>query len=70
MMLVIITASAITGIIVGWWLCSAGAAAAISRSQPHMEKRVRYWQAQARAPLAEADRLEMESAVPNYWPRA
>jgi hypothetical protein len=70
MTLVIITASVITGVFGGWWLCLVVATTAMSRSQQHMEKRVRYWQAQVRAPRAGADEWEMESAVPSYWPQA
>lgn len=47
--LLIIIASTVTGIIVGCWLTLVIATAAMSRSQEHMQKKVRYWQAQAGA---------------------
>ena len=67
--LLIIIASVVTGVIVGWWLTMVIATAAMSRSQEHMEKRVRYWQAQARRARA-ADEAEREPATPDYWPGA
>ena len=48
MTLVIIIASIITGTVVGCWLTLVIATAAMSRSQEHMEKKVRYWQERAR----------------------
>jgi len=67
MTLLIIIASIITGTIVGTWLTLVIATAAMSRSQEHMEKRVRYWQQRARmARVAE----EHERLTPDYWPGA
>jgi hypothetical protein len=63
--MLIIIASVITGIIVGGWLTLVIATAAMARSQQYMEKRVRFWQAQARAA---ADEPAMEWARPDYWP--
>lgn len=69
MTLLTIIASIITGIIVGGWLAMVAASAAMSRSQERMEKRVRYWQTQAREahPPSEA---ELQPATPDYWPGA
>jgi hypothetical protein len=36
-----------TGIVAGWLLTITTAASAISRSQARMERKVRYWQAEA-----------------------
>jgi MFS superfamily sulfate permease-like transporter len=69
MTLLTIIASIITGIVVGGWLAMVAASAAISRSQQHMEKRVRYWQARAREAHA-ADQAELQPAAPDYWPQA
>jgi hypothetical protein len=65
--LLIIIASVITGVIVGCWLTLVVATAAMSRSQEHMEKKVRYWQAQVRRARA-ADHAEREPTAPDYWP--
>ena len=67
MTLLIIIASIVTGVIVGGWLAMVLATAAMSRSQEHMEKRVRYWQTQARLRQA-ADYADREPAIPDYWP--
>jgi hypothetical protein len=67
--LLIIIATSITGIIVGCWLTLVIATAAMSHSQEHMEKRVRYWQARARQARA-ADEAGLEPATPDYWPQA
>jgi uncharacterized membrane protein (DUF106 family) len=67
--MLIIIASVVTGVIVGWWLTMVVATAAMSRSQEHMEKKVRYWQAQERRARA-ADRAEREPSAPDYWPAA
>lgn len=67
--MLIIIASVITGLIVGWWLTMVVATAAMSRSQEHMEKRVRYWQAQEARARA-ADNAGREPSMPDYWPVA
>jgi hypothetical protein len=67
--LLIIIASVVTGVIVGGWLTLVIATAAMSRSQEHMEKKVRYWQARARRARA-ADEADREPATPDYWPGA
>jgi len=46
-MIPIMLASVITGLIVGWWLTLTAATAAMHRSQARMQRRVRYWQAEA-----------------------
>jgi hypothetical protein len=46
-----------TGTVVGWLLTMTTAAAAMSRSQAHMERKVRYWQAEANRAHAEAAQL-------------
>ena len=66
--LLIISASIITGIIVGGWLTLVIAAAAMSRSQEHMEKKVRFWQEQARRTRAADGWPEYERITPDYWP--
>lgn len=67
MTLVIVIASIITGTIVGGWLTLVIATAAMSRSQEHMEKKVRYWQDRARlGRMVE----EYERLPPDYWPGA
>jgi hypothetical protein len=67
--MLIIIGSVVTGIIAGGWLTLVIATAAMSRSQQHMEKKVRYWQAQARRARA-ADEADREPATPDYWPGA
>lgn len=67
--MLIIIGSVVTGVIVGAWLTLVIATAAMSRSQQHMEKKVRYWQAQARRARA-ADGAERQPATPDYWPGA
>jgi hypothetical protein len=67
MSLLIITASVVTGVIAGGWLTMVIATAAMSRSQEHMEKKVRYWQGRAQvARVVE----EHEQLTPDYWPGA
>jgi hypothetical protein len=68
--LLIISASVITGIIVGGWLTLVIATAAMSRSQEHMEKKVRFWQDQARLARAADGWPEYERITPDYWPGA
>jgi hypothetical protein len=67
--LLIIIASIITGTIVGCWLTLVVATAAMSRSQEHMENKVRYWQVRARQARA-ADEADRQPAIPDYWPGA
>jgi hypothetical protein len=68
--LLIISASIITGIIVGGWLMLVIATAAMSRSQEHMQKKVRFWQEQARVARAADGWPEYERITPDYWPDA
>lgn len=67
--LLIIIAPVITGTIVGCWLTLVVATAAMSRSQQHMENKVRYWQGRVRQARA-ADRADRQPAIPDYWPGA
>jgi hypothetical protein len=67
--LLIIIASSITGIAVGWGLTLVVASRAMSRSQEHMEKKVRYWQARAGQPRG-AGQAGREPTTPDYWPGA
>jgi hypothetical protein len=66
--LLIISASIITGIIVGGWLTMVIAAAAMSRSQEHMEKKVRFWQEQAQLARTADGWPDYEPITPDYWP--
>jgi hypothetical protein len=68
--LLIISASVLTGIIVGGWLTMIIAHAAMSRSQEHMEKKVRFWQGEARLARAADGWPEYERITPDYWPGA
>jgi hypothetical protein len=68
MTLLIIIASVATGFILGCWLTMAIATTAMARSQQHMEKRVRYWQAQVADP--EIDAGATGQAAPDYWPES
>ncbi len=53
----IILAAIAGGIIMGWCLTVTVAAAAMSRSQTRMLRKVRYWQTEAGSARAEAERL-------------
>ena len=66
--LLMISASITTGIIVGGWLTLVIAAAAMSRSQEHMERKIRFWQEQARLSRAADGWPEYERITPGYWP--
>jgi hypothetical protein len=67
----IIVAAIATGLLVGWWLTLTVAAAAMSRSQSRMQRKVRYWQAEARRAKAQAEQLSratLEQLVaPEKW---
>ena len=52
-----IAAAIVTGLIVGWWITVTVAAAAMSRSQDRMQRKVRYWQAEASRAQAQAEQL-------------
>jgi hypothetical protein len=69
-LLLIIVASAITGTIVGGWLTMVLATAAMSRSQEHMENKVRYWQERARLARLADEWAAHERRTPEYWPGA
>jgi hypothetical protein len=64
MTLLTIAASVFTGIIVGGWLTLIVAYAAMSRSQEHMQKKVRYWQEQARLARLSEHWAEYEQTAP------
>jgi hypothetical protein len=70
MTLLLITASVVTGTIVGGWLTMVIATAAMSRSQEHMEKKVRYWQERARLARLTDEWAAREQRTPEYWPAA
>lgn len=53
--IVAIVASGITGITVGWVAALITASAAMSHSQQRMQRRVRYWQAEASFARAQAE---------------
>ncbi len=57
MSVLIIAAAIVTGLVLGWWLTVTVAAAAISHSQARMQRKVRYWQAQARRAQAQEQQL-------------
>ncbi|HKB29203.1 MAG TPA: hypothetical protein VKD26_00015 [Streptosporangiaceae bacterium] len=67
----IIVAAIATGLLVGWWLTLTVAAAAMSRSQSRMQRKVRYWQAEAGRAKAQAEQLSraaLEQLVaPEKW---
>ncbi len=67
----IIVAAIATGLLVGWWLTVTVAAAAMSRSQSRMQRKVRYWQAEAGRAKAQAEQLSraaLEQLVaPEKW---
>jgi hypothetical protein len=70
MTLLIIVASVFTGIIVGCWLMMVIATAAMSRSQERMQKKVLYWQEQARLARLTEYWAEYEQTTPDYRPGA
>jgi outer membrane lipoprotein SlyB len=51
----IIVAALVTGFIAGWCLTASFAAAAIHRSQAKMQRKVSYWQAEARRAQAQVE---------------
>jgi hypothetical protein len=52
-----IAAAILTGLVLGWWLTITVAAAAMSRSQARMQRKVRYWQAEASRAQAQTEQL-------------
>ncbi len=52
-----IAAAIVTGLVLGWWLTLTIALAAMSRSQARMQRKVRYWQAEAARAQATAEQL-------------
>ena len=67
--IIIVAASIVTGLIVGWWLTMVVATTAMSRSQERMEKRVRNWQNRAVSPRS-VDDIGFGQETLDYWPEA
>jgi hypothetical protein len=61
-----VAAAAIGGLL-GFALTATYAAATISRSQERMERKVRYWQAEAARAREIAGRLARQAATPDLW---
>ena len=57
MTILVMAAAVLTGLVVGWWLTITIAAAAMSRSQAHMQRKVRYWQSEAGRAQAQTEQL-------------
>ena len=62
----IVTAAVIGGLL-GFALTAAYAAAAMSRSQERMERKVRYWQAETAGAREIAERLARQLAARDLW---
>jgi hypothetical protein len=56
---VISVVSFLSGTLGGWWLTMVVVTASISFSQERLERKVRYWQAEAARAQAEAERLAL-----------
>lgn len=69
MIAVIVMASIVTGVIVGWLLTMIIATAVISRSQERMQRKVRHWQAETARARAWADRLSQQAAAQGDSPQ-
>ncbi len=52
-----IAAAIVTGLVLGWWITVTVAAAAMSRSQARMQRKIRYWQVEASRAQAQAEQL-------------
>jgi hypothetical protein len=63
-----LAAALLTGMFLGWVLMLTYAAAAISRAQERMQRKVRYWQSETVCARAEASRLARQMAARNRWP--
>jgi hypothetical protein len=61
-------AAAGIGMFLGFVLTATYAAAAISRSQERMQRKVRYWQAEAARAREMADRLARQLMAGDRWP--
>ncbi len=64
-----IAAGFVIGLFLGWLLTKTYAVAAISRSQERMQRKVRYWQAEAARFRHEAARLARLLAARDVWPK-
>ena len=62
-----IVAAAATGGLLGFALTAAYAAAAMSRSQERIERKVRYWQAETASARQIAERLARQLAARDLW---
>jgi hypothetical protein len=67
MTLLVIIPSVVTGIIAGGWLALVFATAAMSHSQERMQKKVLYWQEQARLARLSERWAEYERTGPRSW---
>jgi uncharacterized oligopeptide transporter (OPT) family protein len=54
---IVVVASTIMGLFLGWCVTMVITLAMVSRSQERMQQKVRYWQAETARAQAEADRL-------------
>jgi type II secretory pathway component PulJ len=66
-----IAAAIVTGLVVGWWVTLNVALAAMSRSQARMQRKVRYWQAEAGRAQAAAEQFTQtgieQLVAPEKW---
>jgi type II secretory pathway component PulJ len=66
-----IAAAIVTGLVVGWWVTLNVALAAMSRSQARMQRKVRYWQAEAGRAQATAEQFTQATleqlVAPEKW---
>jgi hypothetical protein len=60
-------AAAVIGVLLGFALTATFAAAAMSRSQERMERKVRYWQAEAARAREIAERLARQLEARDLW---
>ena len=57
MVIPMIAGAIVTGLVLGWWITVTVAAAAMSRSQARMQRKIRYWQGEASRAQAQAEQL-------------
>lgn len=62
-----VVAAAVIGGLLGFALTAAYAAAAMSRSQQRMERKVRYWQAETARAREIAERLARQLGARDLW---
>jgi hypothetical protein len=65
---IVMAAALVTGLFAGCLLMVTYTAAAISRSQQRMQRRVRYWQAETALAREVADRLARQLPDTDRWP--